>query len=89
MISDYSVIIPMYNEAPSILLRTVHSFLSRTPPTLLADIIIVDDMSTNENMKQVLTDYVDKLPGSVVSESNPIHEKYSAATNLATIATCA
>lgn len=51
----------MYNEAPSILLRTIHSFLSRTPSVLLADIIVVDDMSTNENMKQVLTDYIDQL----------------------------
>ncbi|KAF6036486.1 hypothetical protein EB796_005210 [Bugula neritina] len=56
-----SVIIPMYNEAPSILLRTVHSFLSRTPPSLLADIIIVDDMSTNENMKAPLTAYFHEL----------------------------
>jgi len=51
----------MYNEAPSILLRTVHSFLSRTPPSLLADIIIVDDMSTNENMKAPLTAYFQEL----------------------------
>ena len=55
----------MYNEAPSILLRTVHSILSRTPPTLLADIILVDDMSTNENMKQPLTDYISLLPSVV------------------------
>lgn len=51
----------MYNEAPSILIRTLHSILDRTPPQLLADIIIVDDVSTNENMKQALTDYVSAL----------------------------
>ncbi|XP_067949958.1 polypeptide N-acetylgalactosaminyltransferase 15-like [Watersipora subatra] len=57
-----SVIIPVYNEAPSMLLRTIHSILTRTPPSLLADVILVDDMSTNDNMKQVLTNYVAELP---------------------------
>ena len=60
--SLFSIIIPMYNEAPSMLLRMVHSVLQRTPPELLAEVIIVDDISTNENMKQVLTDYVQQLP---------------------------
>lgn len=57
-----SVIIPVYNEALSILLRTVHSILRRTPPQILSEIILVDDCSSVQNIKQSLVEYVPHLP---------------------------
>ena len=40
-----SVIIVYCNEAPSAVLRTVHSVVNRTPPQLLHQVILIDDFS--------------------------------------------
>jgi len=57
-----TVIIPFYNEALSMLLRTVHSILRHTPDSLLEEIIIIDDHSPNHDLKEPLERYVKFLP---------------------------
>src|SRR6218665_1157666 len=61
-----TVIIPFYNEALSMLLRTVHSILKRTPPELLSQIILVNENSPNEDLKEPLEKYVALLPRKVI-----------------------
>ena len=56
------VVIPFYNEALSMLLRTVHSILNRTPDFLLDEIILVDDRSTETYLKEPLDRYMNLLP---------------------------
>lgn len=61
-----SVIIIFYNEPYSVLVRTVHSVLNTSPPELLKEIILVDDCSTNTELKGKLEYYVEtRLPKKV------------------------
>lgn len=53
-----SVVVPFFNEHWSTLLRTIYSVLNRSPPELIVEIIIVDDASTKEFLKEKLNQYV-------------------------------
>lgn len=57
-----TVIICFHNEAWSVLLRTVHSVLDRSPPNLLEEIILVDDFSDLPHLGRQLDDYLVHLP---------------------------
>ncbi|XP_042200291.1 polypeptide N-acetylgalactosaminyltransferase 6 [Callorhinchus milii] len=53
-----SVIIVFHNEAWSTLLRTVYSVLYTSPAIVLKEIIMVDDASTDDYLKEQLDEYV-------------------------------
>lgn len=55
-----SVIVPFYNEHFSTLLRTCYSVLNRAPNHLVKEVILVDDFSSKEFLKDKLDQYVAK-----------------------------
>jgi len=57
-----SVIVCFHNEGWTALLRTVHSIIDRSPPSLLQEIVLVDDASTQDHLKTELEEYVSKYP---------------------------
>merc|ERR1719342_1856122 len=57
-----SGIVIFHNEAWSTLIRTVYSGINRSPPHLLAEILLVDDASNLPRLGQELQDLVDTMP---------------------------
>uniref|UniRef100_A0A8D0HGN4 Polypeptide N-acetylgalactosaminyltransferase n=1 Tax=Sphenodon punctatus TaxID=8508 RepID=A0A8D0HGN4_SPHPU len=55
-----SVILIFMNEAMSIILRAITSLINRTPSHLLKEIILVDDYSSNEELKFHLDEQIKK-----------------------------
>ncbi|XP_062314006.1 polypeptide N-acetylgalactosaminyltransferase 5 [Osmerus eperlanus] len=57
-----SVIFCFVDEVWSTLLRSVHSVLNRSPPHLLQEVILVDDCSTRDYLKEQLDVYMSQFP---------------------------
>ncbi|XP_071477696.1 polypeptide N-acetylgalactosaminyltransferase 13-like [Diadema antillarum] len=57
-----SVIICFTEESWSTLLRTVHSVINRSPPELIAEVLLVDDFSQRDYLKAPLDEYMKRFP---------------------------
>ncbi|KAG1659615.1 Polypeptide N-acetylgalactosaminyltransferase 11 [Nymphon striatum] len=61
-----SIVICLFNEALSTLLRTVTSVIDQTPTQLLHEIILVDDSSDDDDMVIVLKEYIENIKSSKI-----------------------
>jgi polypeptide N-acetylgalactosaminyltransferase len=53
-----SIVVPFYNDHLSVLLRTIHSVINRSPTKLLHEIILVNDRSTKDFLYDELREYI-------------------------------
>jgi polypeptide N-acetylgalactosaminyltransferase len=53
-----SIVVIFHNEHASLIKRTLHSIINRTPAELLDEIILVNDASTKEELDEPLEIYV-------------------------------
>ncbi|KAL3067620.1 hypothetical protein OYC64_017363 [Pagothenia borchgrevinki] len=60
-----SVVIVFHNEGWSTLMRTIHSVIKRTPSRYLAEIVMIDDFSNKEHLKERLVAYIKQWNGLV------------------------
>ncbi|XP_069376514.1 probable polypeptide N-acetylgalactosaminyltransferase 8 [Paralichthys olivaceus] len=61
-----SVVLIYLDEALSVIKRAIRSIIDKTPAPLLKEIILVDDNSSNEDLKEKLDDYV-----TLINEERP------------------
>ncbi|CAG2222975.1 GALNT [Mytilus edulis] len=59
---DVSVIVTFHNEAWSVLLRSIHSIINRTPKHLLKEVILADDWSDMPHLGEPLEKYLEDYP---------------------------
>ncbi|NXG35402.1 GALT5 acetylgalactosaminyltransferase, partial [Dromaius novaehollandiae] len=57
-----TIIMCFVDEVWSTLLRSVHSVLSRSPPHLIEEVILVDDFSAKDYLKEKLDKYMSQFP---------------------------
>ncbi|XP_026484210.1 N-acetylgalactosaminyltransferase 7 [Vanessa tameamea] len=60
-----SVIIVFHNEGFTVLMRTVHTVIERSPPHVLHEVVLVDDFSDKDNLKENLDNYIKRWHGKV------------------------
>jgi len=60
-----SVVLVFHNEGFSTLVRTIHSVINTSPTELIADIILIDDFSTKNDLKDKLEEYIKRWNGIV------------------------
>ncbi|CAI9176135.1 unnamed protein product [Rangifer tarandus platyrhynchus] len=65
-----SVILCFHDEAWSTLLRTVHSILDTAPRAFLKEIVLVDDLSQQGQLRMALSEHVARLEGVKLLRSN-------------------
>jgi len=63
--SKISIVIPFYNDDWNLLMRTVHSVIRMTPLEYILEILLVDDCSTMEHLKEPLDKYTATLPVNI------------------------
>lgn len=69
-----SVVICFYNEHSMTLLRSLRTVLDRTPANMLKEIILVDDFSDYDDLKEPLELEIQKLKGPIVLLRNEKRE---------------
>lgn len=60
-----SVVLVFHNEGFSTLVRTIHSVINTSPTELIADIILIDDFSTKNDLNDKLEEYIKRWNGIV------------------------